>query len=213
MELIIITTFILISIIAFSNCLLIKMGDRRQHCFEKNLIQDDMLLIDYIISSDREEQVSMTLTKAHTDEVIFHLEHNQTGKFESSLLKNGTYTLCFNPNDSNDYYISFNFFSYSETGVVKGLAQDKEVKLVGLGIDEIKKAFQDFELKLKNIVDRRSRHNLILSDIIASVKKLTIVKISIIALISVFQIFLIRKFFGPDKRVTKVSGPYAHESL
>lgn len=213
MELIIATTLILISILSLSNSLLVHMGDSRPHCFEKALAHEDILLINYIVSSDKEEKLSMTLTKLYTEDVIFQLKNNQTSNFKSDLLKSGIYTLCFIPSDANNYFISFDFISYSEAGVVKELAQDKEVKLIGLGIDQIKTAFQDFELKLKNIVDRRSRHNIILNDIIKSIKKLTFVKIAIITLISIFQVFLIRKFFGPDKRVTKVSGPYSHESL
>ncbi len=42
--------------------------------------------------------------------------------------------------------------------------------------------------------------------VINSVENLTILKFVVISLLSILQIFFIKRFFGPDKRVSKVKG-------
>ena len=49
----------------------------------------------------------------------------------------------------------------------------------------------------------------ILNDIISSIKNLTFFKLGIVFLLSVFQIIVIQKFFGPDKRVSSVKGAFS----
>ena len=36
-------------------------------------------------------------------------------------------------------------------------------------------------------------------------------KIAVVAILSLLQVFIIRRFFGPDKRVSKVKGAYSSE--
>ena len=77
------------------------------------------------------------------------------------------------------------------------------------GVNELKASFQSFEKNFRFIVDRRTRHTTILTDIITSIKQLTFLKMAIILVLSVFQVIVIQRFFGPDKRVTTVKGAFS----
>ena len=74
---------------------------------------------------------------------------------------------------------------------------------------EIQKTFQEIELNLKYTVDRKVQHTTILNDIINSIKNLTILKIVIVCLLSLFQVIVIQRFFGPDKRVSNIKGAFS----
>ena len=92
----------------------------------------------------------------------------------------------------------------SDSAVTKDLAKDKEVKGIKNGVLDLEKLFNDFEKNLKFIVDRRNHHHTILKDVVGSIKTISVIKILIIIVLSMFQVFIITKFFGTDKRVTTV---------
>ena len=48
---------------------------------------------------------------------------------------------------------------------------------------------------------------------ITSIEKLSYAKIFILVLLSLFQILIIQRFFGKDKRVTKLPGAFSGEKL
>ena len=48
---------------------------------------------------------------------------------------------------------------------------------------------------------------------INSIKTLSYIKIGILILLSVFQIFVIQRYFGKDKRITKLPGAFSGEKL
>ena len=76
-------------------------------------------------------------------------------------------------------------------------------------VTDIRNVFQVIETNLKQGLDRKSRHLRILVDIIKSIKNLTFLKGLIVLLLTLFQIVVIQKFFGPDKRVTSVKGAFS----
>ena len=80
---------------------------------------------------------------------------------------------------------------------------------MGAEVQDIKKVFQEIETNLKRGLDRKSRHFSILHDIIQSIKNFTFLKMAIVFLLSLFQIIVIQKFFGPDKRVSSVKGAFS----
>ena len=91
-----------------------------------------------------------------------------------------------------------------ESAVTKDLAKDKEVKGIKMGVLDLEKLFNDFEKNLKFISDRRNHHHTILKDVVGSIKTISVIKILIIISLSIFQVFIITKFFGTDKRVSTV---------
>jgi hypothetical protein len=157
----------------------------------------------FLISSGRTEQLNVTF-KNKEGKILYQEVTRQRGEYQTDVLPQGDYTLCFSPRTSNQYYISFDMQLSSDSAVTKDLAKDKEVKGIKNGVLDLEKLFNDFEKNLKFIVDRRNHHHTILQDIVGSIKIISGIKILIIILLSIFQVFIITKFFGNNKRVSTI---------
>lgn len=205
----------LLSFLSFTSSLLLKIDHRRkEYCFRKTLLEDDKLQMSFIVSSDKSEKINVKLTNEKTGSVLFQSIGQQNGEFKSpTTLKEGKYMLCFLPQDRSTYFVSFDFNSYLETGMVNDLAKDKEVQLMVDDIREIKNVFEEIEKQMRYTNDRKFRHTTILKDIIRGLKNLTTLKVVIVGVFSVFQVFIIQKFFGPDKRVSTVKGAFSNNVL
>lgn len=196
---------------SISYCLLIEINDTRtKYCFNKKLTEPDKIKVNYLITSDKAEKLKVVFDSKELKKVLFHEEGKQSGEYKSeSPLPKGTYTLCFYPQEKKVYHVSFELSSFLESGRIEEIAKDKDVKLMISDAIEIKQTFQVIEKNIKNSLDRTYRHNKTLDDIITSIKNLTLLKLSIIGILSVFQIIVIQRFFGPDKRVSTVKGAFS----
>ena len=194
--------------------LLLIQSSKKRYCFTKEIVEEeDYIEVSYIISSSKKESIFVVLTKKKENKILFQQDRKQSGNYKSEVLELGIYELCFYPNTKSDFYLSFEFYSYQETGVIKDLAIDKEFKNMSLGVQQLKLAINEFDKNLGFLTDRRSRHHIILTNMIDSIKKLSYIKIIILVLLSLFQIFIIQRFFGKDKRVTKLPGAFSGEKL
>ena len=194
--------------------LLLIQSSKKRYCFTKEIVEEeDYIEVSYIISSSKKESIFVMLTKKKENKILFQQDRKQSGNYKSEVLELGIYELCFYPNTKSDFYLSFEFYSYQETGVIKDLAIDKEFKNMSLGVQQLKLAINEFDKNLGFLTDRRSRHHIILTNMIDSIKKLSYIKIIILVLLSLFQIFIIQRFFGKDKRVTKLPGAFSGEKL
>ena len=196
---------IIICIIISSNALKVKMnGKQKDYCFTKSIYdEEDTMKIFFLISSGRTEQLNVVF-KNEQGKILYQEVTRQRGEYQSDVIPRGDYTLCFSPRTTNEYYISFDMQLSEESAVSKDLAKDKEVKGIKNGVVDLEKLFNDFEKNLKFIVDRRNHHHTILQDIVGSIKIISGIKILIIILLSIFQVFIITKFFGNDKRVSAI---------
>ena len=196
---------ILFTIISSSKALKVKInGRQKDYCFTKSIYEnEDTMKIFFLISSGRTEQLNVTF-KNKEGKILYQEVTRQRGEYQTDVLPQGDYTLCFSPRTSNQYYISFDMQLSSDSAVTKDLAKDKEVKGIKNGVLDLEKLFNDFEKNLKFIVDRRNHHHTILQDIVGSIKIISGIKILIIILLSIFQVFIITKFFGSDKRVSAI---------
>ena len=204
--------FILITFLFFIGiqCTLLQISSgKSEYCFYKDLVEEDTIHLNYIISSEQSEKVEVVFKSSGNGKDLYVEKEAQNGEYKSEILPIGEYSLCFKSLESNEFFISFEFYSYNENGIVKELAQDKEVKQMSEGVNELKASFQSFEKNFRFIVDRRTRHTTILTDIITSIKQLTFLKMAIILVLSVFQVIVIQRFFGPDKRVTTGKGAFS----
>lgn len=193
-----------------SSILLRITGEKKEYCFKKLLYGEDVVKFNYIVSSQRPESIQCIFSNSDTGKEIFRKEKEQSVDYSSGTpLPPATYTLCFIPEDTNSYYLSFELYSLFESGVINELAKDKEVKQMIDAVTEIKNIFQTLEKNYKFTNDRKSSHIKMLREIISSIKGLTFLKIAIVAALSILQVFIIRKFFGADKRVTNVGGAFA----
>ena len=194
--------------------LLLIQKSKQRYCFQKEITENqDYIEMSYIISSSKKESIFVTLSKKNVNKILFQQDRKQSGNYKSEILELGIYELCFYPNTKADFYLSFEFYSYQETGIIKDLAIDKEFKNMSLGVQDLKLAINDFDKNLGFLTDRRSRHHIILTDMINSIKTLSYIKIGILILLSVFQIFVIQRYFGKDKRITKLPGAFSGEKL
>ena len=198
---------ILFIIISSSKALKVKInGRQKDYCFTKSIYEnEDTMKIFFLISSGRTEQLNVTF-KNKEGKILYQEVTRQRGEYQTDVLPQGDYTLCFSPRTSNQYYISFDMQLSSDSAVTKDLAKDKEVKGIKNGVLDLEKLFNDFEKNLKFIVDRRNHHHTILQDIVGSIKIISGIKILIIILLIIFQVFIITKFFGTNKRVSTI-GP------
>ena len=198
---------ILFTIISSSKALKVKInGRQKDYCFTKSIYEnEDTMKIFFLISSGRTEQLNVTF-KNKEGKILYQEVTRQRGEYQTDVLPQGDYTLCFSPRTSNQYYISFDMQLSGDSAVTKDLAKDKEVKGIKNGVLDLEKLFNDFEKNLKFIVDRRNHHHTILQDIVGSIKIISGIKILIIILLSIFQVFIITKFFGTNKRVSTI-GP------
>ena len=196
---------IIICIIISSNALKVKVnGKQKDYCFTKSIYdEEDTMKIFFLISSGRTEQLNVVF-KNEQGKILYQEVTRQRGEYQSDVIPRGDYTLCFSPRTTNEYYISFDMQLSEESAVSKDLAKDKEVKGIKNGVVDLEKLFNDFEKNLKFIVDRRNHHHTILRDIVGSIKTISAIKILIIILLSIFQVFIITKFFGTNKRVSTI---------
>ena len=196
---------ILLILISFTNGLKVKInGKQKDYCFVKSIYEvEDTIKIFFLISSGRSESVNVTF-KNEEGKILYQEVTRQRGEYQSDVLPQGDYTLCFSPRTNNQYYISFDMQISSDSAVTKDLAKDKEVKGIKNGVVDLDKLFNDFEKNLKFIVDRRNHHYIILLDVVKSIKTISAIKILIIILLSIFQVFIITKFFGTNKRVSTI---------
>ena len=179
-------------------------GRQKDYCFTKTIYEEqDTMKIFFLVSSGKTEQINVTF-KNQEGKILYQETSRQRGDYQSDVLPSGDYTLCFSPRTSNEYYVSFDMQMAGESAVTKDLAKDKEVKGIKNGVLDLEKLFNDFEKNLKFIVDRRNHHHTILKDVVGSIKTISVIKILIIIVLSMFQVFIITKFFGTDKRVTTV---------
>jgi len=196
---------LLLMIVQFTNSLKVKInGKQKDYCFVKSIYDvEDTIKIFFLISSGRTESVNVTF-KNEEGKILYQEVTRQRGEYQSDVLPQGDYTLCFSPRTNNQYYISFDMQVSGDSAVTKDLAKDKEVKGIKNGVVDLEKLFNDFEKNLKFIVDRRNHHYIILLDVVKSIKTISAIKILIIILLSIFQVFIITKFFGTNKRVSTI---------
>ena len=196
---------IILSIIISISSLKIKINSyQKDYCFTKTIYQtEDTIKLSFLISSGKKEQVNVTF-KNKDGKLLYQEIYKQRDEYTTDVLPSGDYTLCFTPRSNSQFYITFDMQVASDSSVTKDLAKDKEVKGIKSGVIDLENLFNDFEKNLKFIVDRRNHHHSILKDVIGSIKTITAIKILIIISLSLFQIFIITKFFGSDKRVTTI---------
>ena len=196
---------ILICIIISISSLKVKInGSRKDYCFTKTIYEaEDTMKISFLISSGRTEAINISF-KNKDGKILYQEVSKQRGEYQTDVIPSGDYTLCFSPRTTNEYYVTFDMEIAGDSSVTKDLAKDKEVKNIKNGVFELERLFNDFEKNLKFIVDRRNHHHTILKDVVGSIKTISAIKILIIISLSLFQVFIITKFFGADKRVSTI---------
>ena len=204
---------LILPFLPFSLSLQFKVsGEKQKYCFSKTINDNDIISFSYIVSAETSEPINVALTYLVDNKIIFKEEKEEGGSYRSEDgEKGGKYEVCFITNNDHKFYISFDFTTFGEGGNILDLAQDKDVQEMGQELKAVTGAFTEIENNARHINDRRFRHAKILRKIIKSIGDLTFMKIAVVAILSLLQVFIIRRFFGPDKRVSKVKGAYSTE--
>ena len=204
---------LILPFLPFSLSLQFKVsGEKQKYCFSKTINDNDIISFSYIVSAETSEPINVALTYLVDNKIIFKEEKEEGGSYRSEDgEKGGKYEVCFITNNDHKFYISFDFNTLGEGGNIQELAQDKDVQEMGVELQAVTGAFTEIENNARHINDRRFRHAKILRKIIKSIDDLTFMKIAVVAILSLLQVFIIRRFFGPDKRVSKVKGAYSTE--
>ena len=202
----------------FIHCFTFVVIDNyEKYCFKKSIIQDDKLSISFLVTSYPKEAINVNLTyqkeEYSTKNIIYQVINEDQGTYKSEKpLDEGYYELCFYSKKGKQLYISLEFSSLFEDKNIKQLATDKEIKTINKDIKEMKEALEQMEANAKHLVHRAYDFFAIMRTIISSVKKLTFLKIFVLAAMTLFQIYIITKFFGTDKRVSTIKGGFKNKN-
>ena len=69
-------------------------------------------------------------------------------------------------------------------------------------VSELSIMIEEMEKNVRFIMDRRTKHNIITTEIVDSIKNITFFKVLVILVISGLQVFLIKRFYLGSRKVT-----------
>ena len=213
-----INVFILFScLIYFSFSFSFNIPDTKEkYCFAKYIHKGDHITMSLMLTSAQKELIHATLTyqkeKNSIKEKIYEVNEKESGDYNSpNPTEEGYYELCFYSQKGKNLYVNMEFFTLYEEHDIKKVATDKEIKTINNDIKEIKDVVDKIESNARHLNTRKYNHLNVLKQYITSIKRLTYLKIFAVALLSLFQIYVVQKFFGPDKRVSTIKGVFSEK--
>ena len=197
-----INVFILFScLIYFSFSFSFNIPDTKEkYCFAKYIHKGDHITMSFMLTSAQKELIHATLTyqkeKNSLKEKIYEVNEKESGDYNSpNPTEEGYYELCFYSQKGKNLYVNMEFFT---------LYEEHDIK-------EIKDVVDKIESNARHLNTRKYNHLNVLKQYITSIKRLTYLKIFAVALLSLFQIYVVQKFFGPDKRVSTIKGVFSEK--
>lgn len=194
---------------------------RNEICFYKKIAESETINLSYVISGGHHFDKCNVYLYDSENKIIYEHYDDTTGKFENYEIKiTGIYRLCFKPLTDSKMYLNLDFHTLSELGLSRTIAKDSKIKINELyilkyNLDELRdmskyisivgETLETLYNNLRHLRLRRTTHSLAISSLLENLKLLTIFKAILIILISILQIYLIRKIFL--KNVTKVNRP------
>ena len=179
---------------------------QREYCFFKYINSTNQRIsYNFQTVGEKQERIDTILRQITPNKKdIYSTSNTERGEFITNILNPGKYNLCFYPYSSNTFSVTFNFQTSEEEGDYKNVATDTSLKKVREKIDEIEKGMNNIYFDSNTLLTRRLFNFIYLNNYISQIKLLTFVKIGIVGLISLFQIYVIQKMFGEDKRMSKI---------
>ena len=180
--------------------------NEKEYCFYKNLASDNQTIsFNFACTGDGKEYVDVSFGQISPMKKELHsFSKSEYGNFKSNLLNEGKYKLCFYTYSSNSYYIWFTYQTSEEDGDIKDIATDSELKEIRNKVKDINEGLKNIRHTSNNLVSKKFTHFLYLCDYVWQIKLLTFAKILIVGLMSLFQIYVIQKMFGEDKRMSQI---------
>ncbi len=179
---------------------------QREYCFSKEITSNDQTItFNYGTTGEKKEPVDAVLRQLTPKKKdIYSTSKADHGNFKSNPLEQGKYNLCFYPYSTNIFSITFNFQTSEEEGDIKDIATDTRFKEMRTKMNDIKTGFRTMIFNSQNVVSGQFTHFLYLSNYIGQIRFLTFVKILIVGMVSLLQIYVIQKMFGDDKRMSQI---------
>ena len=177
-----------------------------KYCFYKNILTDnEKISFNFATIGDKKEFINISLTQvAPLKQELYSKSYIELDEYITSNLKQGKYYLCFIPNTKNEFKISFNLQSFEEDENLNKIATDTQLKNIGEKLEKIKEGFNNLENNSNNLMNTKATHLAYLYNYLKDIKKLTFAKVFIISFVSLFQIYVIQKMFGEDKRLSQI---------
>ena len=203
------------SLIYFSLSFSFNIPDRKEkYCFSKYIQKGDHITMSFTVSSSQKELIHVTLTfqkdKNSIKQNIYEAKEKELDDYNSpEPTEEGYYELCFYSKKGKDLFVNMEFFTLYEEHDIKKIATDKEIKTINNDIKEVRDVVDKIESNARHLNTRKYNHLNILKQYITSIKRLTYLKIFAVALLSLFQIYVVQKFFGPNKRVSTIKGIFS----
>ena len=203
------------SLIYFSLSFSFNIPDTKEkYCFSKYIQKGDHITMSFTVSSSQKELIHVTLTfqkdKNSIKQNIYEAKEKELDDYNSpEPTEEGYYELCFYSKKGKDLFVNMEFFTLYEEHDIKKIATDKEIKTINNDIKEVRDVVDKIESNARHLNTRKYNHLNILKQYITSIKRLTYLKIFAVALLSLFQIYVVQKFFGPNKRVSTIKGIFS----
>jgi len=180
--------------------------NEREYCFYKNVLSDNQTIsFNFACTGDGKEYIDVTLSQISPVKKDIHsFSKSEYGNFKTNLLNEGKYKLCFYPYSTNSYYVWFTYQTSEEDGDIKDIATDSELKEIREKVKDISEGLKNIRHTSNNLISKKFTHFLYLCDYVWQIKLLTFAKILIVGLMSLFQIYVIQKMFGEDKRMSQI---------
>jgi hypothetical protein len=187
---------------------------KEKYCFSKYIQKGDHITMSFMVSSSQKELIHVSLTfqkdKNSIKQNIYEVREKESGDYNSpDPTEEGYYELCFYSKKGKDIFVNMEFFTLYEEHDIKKIATDKEIKTINDDIKEVRDVVDKIESNARHLNTRKYNHLNILKQYITSIKRLTYLKIFAVALLSLFQIYVVQKFFGPNKRVSTIKGVFS----
>jgi hypothetical protein len=174
-------------------------GKKDQYCVRKRFDDDDQLNLHFFVTGELVGDVSVTIYDPNG--LIFYTKEKVSNDNTTKETKlPGQYKLCFQSLISLEIYISFEFYSLHEQGHVLNLAKDADLHDLKKDTNDISLLFEEIENNIRFTMDRKNKHNDILTDLITSIRHMSYLKILVIVLVSLLQVFLVKKFYGGNSK-------------
>ena len=186
-----------------------------QYCFFKIIKEENQRIIfNYATIGEQKELINVTFTQITPKKnIIYSKFYLESDEYNSPELKHGKYNLCFIPNTKNEFKISFNFQTLEEDESMNSIATDTQLKSIVEKVKKIKKGFTNLESNSVNLMNMKYSHLSFLYKYLKQIKDLTFGKLLVISLITLFQIYVIQKMFGEDKRMKRIKAGNINNKL
>ena len=164
-------------------------------CFTIKVGPGQELIGDYVVSGEKDYNVVTTVVDIRDAVVYSSLPRTREGKFDLKPEKAEYYKLCFQSKDSSPKSISFDFYLHDGLQEEKFATSDEFAPLR----TSFRKVSRSLDTVYRNIqfYERRERTHRDLAEITCDrVVFSAAVKMVILALISLSQIYMLRSFFN-----------------